>query len=75
MQQSDFMKLVYSDGSFKQISLKKPLNALLVSDHHLSDDGRSYFSTQANENTIRFFPILIKALKLDQIFVLGDLFH
>lgn len=75
MQQFVFTMPLHSDRSFNQISLKKPLNAILVSDFHLSNDGNSYFSVQANKNTINFFPILVQELKPDQIFVLGDLFH
>lgn len=69
------MELLSKDGSFHQISLKKPLNALLMSDFHFSDNGNSYFSIESNKNTMDFLPILILETKPKQIFILGDLFH
>ena len=63
------------DVSFKQVFLKKPLNALLISDLHLSDEGRNYFSQQAIEKTENMLLSLVKEINPSQIFVLGDLFH
>ncbi|UCE12637.1 MAG: metallophosphoesterase family protein [Candidatus Heimdallarchaeota archaeon] len=69
------MELSSRDGSFHQIFLKNPLNALLISDFHFSDDGSSYFSIESNKDTMDFLPILIKEITPNQIFILGDLFH
>ncbi|MHA2157046.1 MAG: metallophosphoesterase [Candidatus Hodarchaeales archaeon] len=74
------MELHNTIGSFKQIRLKKALNALLISDLHFTEPGNNhfiprYFSFESIEKTMSFLPPLITKIKPDQIFILGDLFH
>jgi metallophosphoesterase superfamily enzyme len=68
------MDLLNRDGSIRQISPLKALNALLTSDHHFSNKP-GYFSIESTEETMKCFSRLIEEISPDQILLLGDLFH
>lgn len=69
------MEFPYRDGSFNRILINNSLNAVLISDLHLVDDGSSYFSMNSIEQTLTVLPALINQVKPNQLFILGDLFH
>jgi DNA repair exonuclease SbcCD nuclease subunit len=68
------MELHNTLGSFRHISLKKSLNALLLSDLHFAQE-RSYFSYDSIQDTLQVFQFLLLKVKPDQVILLGDLFH
>ncbi|KAJ3452055.1 transmembrane protein with metallophosphoesterase domain-related [Anaeramoeba flamelloides] len=50
-------------------------NALTISDLHFSDQTDSYFPIKKINETIRFLKKTIKSERVDQLIILGDLFH
>jgi DNA repair exonuclease SbcCD nuclease subunit len=68
------MELHNTLGSFRHISLKKSLNALLLGDLHFAQEG-SYFSYDSIQDTLQVFQFLLLKVKPDQVILLGDLFH
>ena len=65
----------YTQGTFKKIRCAEPWNAMLISDLHFAADRSSYFSPGSVEKTLRILPDLIMEEKVQQLFILGDIFH